>query len=108
MPVTVNMGMPGPSWFDILSLTDLSRESEPTLLTARASLFALIDKELAAVPDVKEERLLIGGFSQGGVMSLLTGFTTDRKLAGVISVAGWLPLHQKLKEVRSIPPVFQF
>jgi len=101
MPVTINMGMPGPSWFDILSLSDLSQESESTLLAARSSIQELIDNELAAVPEIKEDRLLIGGFSQGGVMSLLTGLTGPKKVAGVACVSGWLPLHKKFKEMLS-------
>lgn len=39
------------------------------------------------------------GFSQGCAMGLLTGLTSERKLAGIISLSGWLPLRKKMKAV---------
>ena len=32
-------------------------------------------------------------------MGLLTGLTSERKLAGIISLSGWLPLRKKMKAV---------
>jgi predicted esterase len=49
---------------------------------------------------IPESRIVLGGFSQGGAMSLLTGFTTDRRLAGVAVLSGWLPLRAKFASVR--------
>jgi dienelactone hydrolase len=47
-------------------------------------------------------RIVLGGFSQGGTMSLLTGLTSERKVAGVISLSGWLPSRNKFTTV-SVP-----
>lgn len=47
-------------------------------------------------------RIVLGGFSQGAAMSLLTGLTGERKLAGVAVLSGWLPLRQKFKAVRGL------
>ena len=43
--------------------------------------------------------IVLGGFSQGGAMTLLTGLTTERKLAGLAVLSGWLPLAGKVKAV---------
>ena len=45
------------------------------------------------------DRIIIGGFSQGGAMSLLTGFSSERKLGGVVVLSSWLPLRKKFKAV---------
>ena len=36
-------------------------------------------------------RIVVSGFSQGGAMSLVTGLQSDRALAGVLSMSGWIP-----------------
>lgn len=46
------------------------------------------------------DRIIIGGFSQGGAMSLLTGFSSERKLGGAIVLSSWVPLRGKFKAVR--------
>lgn len=49
---------------------------------------------------IPAERIVLGGFSQGAAMSLLTGLSTERKLGGVVVLSGWLPLKNKFKTVR--------
>ena len=44
-------------------------------------------------------RIVVGGFSQGGVVALMTGLTGERKLAGALGLSTWLPLRSKLKTV---------
>merc|ERR1712059_32912 len=35
------------------------------------------------------EQIVLGGYSQGGATSLLAGLSYGKKLAGIISIAGW-------------------
>lgn len=42
---------------------------------------------------------MIGGFSQGGAVALHRALATDQKLAGVVGLSTWLPLHRKLDQV---------
>ena len=65
------------------------------------SLNKLIESELDSSPSLTANRVVLGGFSQGGAMSLLTGLTTERKLAGLAILSGFLPLRTKLKPVSS-------
>ena len=48
-------------------------------------------------------RIVLGGFSQGGAMTLVTGMTTETKLAGLVVMSGWLPISMrgKIGSVRS-------
>ncbi|TDL29642.1 Phospholipase/carboxylesterase [Rickenella mellea] len=106
MSVTANMGMEMPSWFDILSFGFNSEEDEPGMLKTMRSLNELVGAEVDA--GMPASRIVLGGFSQGAAMSLLTGLTSERKLAGVVSLSGWLPLRAKFKSMasncaRSIP-----
>ncbi|KAJ7462157.1 Phospholipase/Carboxylesterase-domain-containing protein [Mycena latifolia] len=99
MPVTANGGMVMPSWFDILSFGFDSEEDQPGMLKTSHSLNQLITAEVDA--GIPANRIVLGGFSQGGAMSLLTGLTAERKLAGLAILSGWLPLRASLKSMAS-------
>lgn len=71
------------------------------MLGTVTQLNSLISTELSST-DLEANRIIIGGFSQGGAMSLLTGLTSERKLGGVAVMSGWLPLRHKFQAVRSI------
>lgn len=84
------------SRFDIEGF-DFATEDEPGMLRTVGSLSRLISAEVDA--GIPAERIVIGGFSQGGAMSLLTGLTTERRLGGIAVMSGWLPLRNKFKAV---------
>jgi lysophospholipase-1 len=47
-------------------------------------------------------RIFLGGFSQGGAMSLLVGLCGEHKLAALAILSSWLPLRADFKSVRYI------
>ncbi|KIK67623.1 hypothetical protein GYMLUDRAFT_36362 [Collybiopsis luxurians FD-317 M1] len=96
-PVTANMCMVMPSWFDIKSFGFKDEEDEKGMLTSRASLAQLIDAELDA--GIPASRIILGGFSQGGAMSLLTGLTSDKQLAGIVCLSGWVPIRSTMQKM---------
>lgn len=57
----------------------------------------LIKEEVSS--GIPTERIVIGGFSQGGAMSLFSGLTASTKLAGIVGLSSWLPLSVKFKEL---------
>ncbi|MBZ3882969.1 Transcription elongation factor A protein 1 [Sciurus carolinensis] len=91
MPVTLNMKMAMPSWFDIIGLSPDSQEDEPGIKQAAESVKALIDQEVKN--GIPSNRIILGGFSQGGALSLYTALTMQQKLAGVTALSCWLPLR---------------
>ncbi|KAI0784856.1 Phospholipase/carboxylesterase [Abortiporus biennis] len=106
MSVSFNYGMTMPSWFDIAENFDMDRQDEPGMLKTATQLNQLITNEVDN--GILPERIILGGFSQGAAMSLLTGLTTERKLGGIVVLSGWLPLSKKFKamasdHVRSLP-----
>lgn len=48
------------------------------------------------------ERIVLGGFSQGGAVSLAAAITTKHKLAGLSILSSYVPIREKLKEARHI------
>ncbi|XP_060081710.1 acyl-protein thioesterase 1-like [Ylistrum balloti] len=90
--VTLNGGMPMPSWFDIYGLDPEARQDEDGIKKASQELKDLIKEEAKSISTGK---IFIGGFSQGGAVALYTALTSDCQLAGLVGLSTWLPLHGK-------------
>jgi phospholipase/carboxylesterase len=98
-PVTINNGFVMPAWYDILGLGGPAREDEAGLRTSQAIIESLITREVAR--GVPPSRIVLGGFSQGCAMALLTGLRHRDKLAGIVGLSGYLPLADKTAAERS-------
>jgi predicted esterase len=93
-----NGGLVMPGWFDIISLSDASeKEDEKGILAAVQKVHGIIDEQIDK--GVSSERIVLGGFSQGGAVALLGGLTCKHKLGGIVGLSTWLPLHQKFAEM---------
>lgn len=66
------------------------------MLVTREFLHGLIKEEIDA--GIPSERIVLGGFSQGGAMSLFTGLTGSYKLGGIVGMSSYLPLDDKLPQ----------
>ncbi|XP_065751755.1 acyl-protein thioesterase 1 isoform X3 [Phocoena phocoena] len=80
-----------PHAFDIIGLSPDSQEDETGVKQAAERVKALIDQEVKN--GIPSNRIILGGFSQGGALSLYTALTTQQKLAGVTALSCWLPLR---------------
>ncbi|CAJ1082487.1 acyl-protein thioesterase 1 [Xyrichtys novacula] len=96
MPVSLNMRMSMPSWFDIYGLNPDAEEDESGIKRASENIKALIDQEVKN--GIPSHRIILGGFSQGGALSLYTALTTQQKLAGVVALSCWLPLRNSFPQ----------
>jgi len=95
VPVTINGGMVMPAWFDLYSLGKSDdKEDEEGLLRSSASIGQIVKAENEA--GIPNEKIVIGGFSQGAALSLVAGLTSEKKYAGVAILSGWLPMRKKL------------
>ncbi|GMH89409.1 hypothetical protein TrVE_jg8076 [Triparma verrucosa] len=90
-PVSCNNGMVMPSWFDIkaIPVNDNEPDDPAGIDESIASIHGLIDKVIAD-NNLKPENVVLGGFSQGGAMSLMAGSTYHAQLGGVVCLSGWL------------------
>jgi len=84
------------SWFDIKSLK-IGDEDAGGIKAAATTLNSLIQEEIAA--GTASERIVIGGFSQGGATALYTSMTTEHKIGGTIALSTWLPLSSTINSI---------
>ncbi|KAM9419007.1 acyl-protein thioesterase 2-like isoform 2-T2 [Salvelinus alpinus] len=99
IPVTLNMKMTMPSWFDLMGLSPDSPEDEAGIKRAAENIKAIIDHEVKN--GIPANRVMLGGFSQGGALSLYTALTCQQQLAGVVALSCWLPLHKSFPQAAS-------
>ena len=96
IPVSVNGGYVMPAWYDIRSADLLNREDEAGLRASQKSIEELLAVELAG----GAQKIILAGFSQGCAMALQTGLRQQTKLAGLLCLSGYLPLHQVVAQER--------
>lgn len=83
--------------FDIYSFSFKGEEDGTGVLRSKDEVNKLIAREITE--GLPSNRIVVGGFSQGGAMTLATGLTTPHKLAGLTVLSGWFPIREKIKEV---------
>ena len=107
--VTINGGFVMRAWYDIAYQDLVIKEDEPGLRQSQRMIEELIAKE--ETRGVPANRIVIAGFSQGGVISLQTGLRQAKHLAGIMSLSAYLPLKQKIETERNAAsqnvPIFQ-
>ncbi|XP_034016545.1 acyl-protein thioesterase 2 [Thalassophryne amazonica] len=96
IPVTLNGKMTMPSWFDLKGLSPDAPEDEAGIKGAAESIKEIIDHEVKN--GIPPNRILLGGFSQGGALSLYTALTCQHQLAGVVALSCWLPLYKSFPQ----------
>ncbi|CAG2059956.1 unnamed protein product [Timema podura] len=92
MPVTLNAGFRMPSWFDLRTLDANGPEDEEGIRRATELVHSMIEQEVKA--GIPSNRIVIGGFSQGGALALYSALMYSKPLAGVVALSCWLPLHK--------------
>lgn len=98
-PVTVNGGMAMRSWYDILEMSPQRKVNIGDVYQSADLIEPLIQREIDK--GVPSTRILLAGFSQGGVIVLHAGLKCRHKLAGIIALSTYLPTIEQLKTERS-------
>ncbi|HID82940.1 MAG TPA: alpha/beta fold hydrolase [Chromatiales bacterium] len=88
-PVTINGGMRMRAWYDFLSQDFAESEDLPQIEESVAAINRLVDEQI--VQGIPADRIVLAGFSQGGVIALLTALTGNKKLAGVLMLSAYIP-----------------
>lgn len=93
-PVTLNGGMTMRAWYDIdLSNPTVGSEDIRTSVTQVGDLLAA--EEAAGVP---RERIVLAGFSQGGVIAMELGLGLASRPAGLMALSTYLHDHEHAAE----------
>lgn len=86
-PVTINGGARMRAWYDIDPAGGLDSGAADIRASARAAA-GLVAREMAR--GVAPERIVLGGFSQGGVIALEAGLGGEHRLAGIVALSTYL------------------
>lgn len=97
-PVSINAGYPMRSWFDILGLDANASQDEAGIRKAQKSIEQLLESILKS--GIPSERIILGGFSQGGALALHIALRYPKKLAGAIGLSTYLPLADLVGQER--------
>lgn len=108
-PVTLNGGMAMRAWYDIAGTDLASKQDEPGIRASIESVRALIAREVER--GIAPEHIVLAGFSQGGAITLATALRHAQKLAGIVALSSYLPLHDKTADeihpANRDTPIFQ-
>ena len=96
-PVSCNGGVTMPSWFDLaeIPIAPGGPHDEASFSDAVRSIHRMLDAEVAR--GTPSEKIVVGGFSQGGALALRSVLHYPKKLGGCVVLSGWAPGEQELK-----------
>ena len=92
--VTINQGAVMRSWYDIKSMDLHNRADMAGVLESEQALHTLIQEQLDS--GITSDKIVLAGFSQGGVIGLFTGLRYPQKLAGILAMSCYLPNADQL------------
>eukprot|EP00736_Rhodelphis_marinus_P004489 Rmarinus@m.23817 len=94
IPISCNGGYRMPGWFDLLDfpVQQTTPEDEGSVAAGVEIVHKLINEEISK--GIPPGRIVVAGFSQGGLMSLTAGLQFPQTLAGIGSMSGWLGLKK--------------
>jgi phospholipase/carboxylesterase len=97
--VTVNGGASMRAWYDILGFNRGIPQDEVGIRASDAEVGALIRRENQR--GIATSRIVLGGFSQGGAISLFSGPRCPEKLAGIMGLSCYMLLEDLLPTERT-------
>ena len=104
-PVTINGGMRMRAWYDFLSQDFAESEDLAQIEESVAAINRLVEAQIGQ--GIPAERIVLAGFSQGGVIALLTALTSNKKLAGVLALSAYIPTRLLQDSWPQQPPILQ-
>ena len=93
-PITLNGGMTMRGWYDVTGLEASRKEDLEGLQASSDLVTALIHQEVAR--GIPADQILLGGFSQGGALSLYLGLRYPNRLAGIVALSAYLPAASRI------------
>lgn len=85
-PVTINEGAEMRAWYDFIPHSENSSDSD--IKISSLAIQAFIDREMQR--GIPAQRIILAGFSQGGVVALYTGIRARQRLGGILALSTYL------------------
>jgi len=106
--ITLNDGKSMRGWYDIYGLDRSEKQDKKGIEETTQLIISLIEKENRR--GVSSNKIILAGFSQGGAIALHAGLHYPKKLAGIMALSTYLPLHEafgtKNEEANKSTPIF--
>ena len=106
-PITINNGMRMRAWYDIKSLDFESRADLEGVKASAEQVEQLIKAQIES--GIPSERIILAGFSQGGVIALHLAPRFAHKLAGVLALSTYMCepslLSNEAKDINRDTPI---
>lgn len=99
-PVTINNGMEMRAWYDIKSMDMDSRADLEGVIDSSQRVEQLIEAEIAS--GIDSNKIMLIGFSQGGVIALHLGARYKKALAGIVALSTYMCAPQSLSVEKSV------
>lgn len=109
--ITLNRGYSMPAWYDIIDLHEGAREDKQGIIQSVKEILELVSEEERS--GISRDKIVIGGFSQGGAIALSTGLlfksienlpedSTD--FAGIMALGTYLPIKDFFDTNKALIP----
>lgn len=106
--VTLNSGALIPAWYDIVKLNEDSEQDQTGIIASAKDILTLVSAEVKG--GITQDRIVIGGFSQGGAIALTAGLlyknisnasTNKKDFAGILALSTYLPIESHFHELKT-------
>ncbi len=101
LPVSLNGGQRMPAWYDIYGIGESFPFDLEGIRISQNEILALVEQERAR--GIPLERIILAGFSQGGVIALHTALRVPGKIAGVLALSTYLACPDALMNEKKAP-----
>ena len=98
-PVTINGGFVMRAWYDIAYQELALKEDERGLRESQRLIEDMIARENKR--GIPSSRIVLAGFSQGGVITLQAGLRQPKRLAGLMALSAYLPMSPMVEVERN-------
>ncbi len=85
-PVTINGGEEMRAWYDFIPHSEYSGSDD--IASAADAVTSFVDREMSR--GIPAHRIVLAGFSQGGVVALHTGLRCEHRLGGILALSTYL------------------
>jgi phospholipase/carboxylesterase len=96
-PVSINNGDEMRAWYDFVPHAESGANQD--IDVSANQIKALIDEQITR--GIPSERIVLAGFSQGGVIALHTAIRLEQRLAGVVALSSYLHDFRKTEAERN-------
>ncbi len=96
-PLTIDEGAKKRAWYDFIPHSEYSGNDD--LIDSATEIQRFIDREISK--GIPANRIVLAGFSQGGVVALHTGLRYKQRIAGIIALSTYLHDVASVEEERT-------